>query len=111
MRWNHWFSPTLDACEFPYRIILVGLLMHYSVGSIRLFSLVVLLGLLGQAEDKKLPIETTSNELVEISANVILDPEQIKQALGSDFGGDLVLVRVTVRPLSDRKGGFGSTGR
>ena len=53
------------------------------------------------AEDKKLPIERTSNELVEISATAILDKNQIQQELGSDFGGDIVLVRVTVRPLSD----------
>jgi hypothetical protein len=53
------------------------------------------------AEDKKLPIERTSNDLVEISAVAIMDKEQIKQELSSDFGGDIVLVRVTVRPVSD----------
>jgi len=53
------------------------------------------------AEDKKLPVERTSNELVEIAATAILDKNQIQQELGSDFGGDIVLVRVTVRPLSD----------
>jgi hypothetical protein len=54
------------------------------------------------AEDKKLPIEHTSNELAEISATVILDKEKIKQALGSDFGGDMILVSATVRPVSDK---------
>ncbi|HEV8037845.1 MAG TPA: hypothetical protein VGP62_03210 [Bryobacteraceae bacterium] len=54
------------------------------------------------AADKKLPIEQNSNELVEISATVTLDKDQIKQELGSDFGGDIVLVRVTVRPVSDK---------
>jgi hypothetical protein len=52
------------------------------------------------AADKKLPIEQNSNELVEISATVTLDKDQIKQELGSDFGGDIV--RVTVRPVSDK---------
>lgn len=54
------------------------------------------------AADKKLPIEQSSNELVEISATVTLDKDQIKQELGSDFGGDLVLVKVTVRPVSEK---------
>jgi len=76
--------------------------MHYSVRPILLFSLISLLGITARAEDKKLPIETTSNELVEISAKAIVDPAEIKEALGSDFGGDLVLVRVTVRPLSEK---------
>src|SRR5450432_951797 len=55
-----------------------------------------------QAADKKLPIEQTSNDLVDITATAILDKDQIRQELGSDFGGDIVLVRVTVRPVSDK---------
>ena len=54
------------------------------------------------ASDKKLPIEETSNELIDISATVVVDKEQIKQELGSDFGGDIVLVKATVRPVSDK---------
>jgi hypothetical protein len=54
------------------------------------------------ASDKKLPIEQTSNDLVDISATAILDKDQIRQELGSDFGGDIVLVKVTVRPVSDK---------
>jgi hypothetical protein len=54
------------------------------------------------AADKKLPIEETSNDLLDISANAILDPDQIKQELGSDFDGNIVLVKVTVRPVSDK---------
>ncbi len=54
------------------------------------------------AADRKLPIEQTSNDLVDISATAILDKEQIKQELGSDFGGDIVVIRVTIRPVSDR---------
>ncbi|HYL36176.1 MAG TPA: hypothetical protein VEV17_09720 [Bryobacteraceae bacterium] len=55
-----------------------------------------------QAADKKLPIEQTSNELVEISANALIDKDQIRQELGSDLGGDIVVVRVTIRPVSDK---------
>jgi len=54
------------------------------------------------AAEKKLPIEQTSNELIDLSATVLLDKDQIRQELGSDFGGDIVLVRVTVRPVSDK---------
>src|ERR1700736_4012051 len=55
-----------------------------------------------QAADKKLPIEQTSNDLVDITATAILDKEQIRQELGSDFGGDIVVIRVTIRPVSDK---------
>ena len=58
-------------------------------------------GLLAAA-DKKLPIEQTSNDLVDITATAIIDKDQIKQELGSDLGGDIVVVRVTVRPVSDK---------
>jgi hypothetical protein len=54
------------------------------------------------AAEKKLPIEQTSNELIDISATVLVDKEQIQQELGSDLGGDIVVVRVTVRPVSDK---------
>ena len=54
------------------------------------------------AADKKLPIETSSNELVEITATPLIDKDQIKQELGSDLGGGIVVVRVRVRPLGDK---------
>src|SRR5437868_6796191 len=63
---------------------------------------VSLLACMLAASDKKLPMEETSNDLIDISATVVLDKEQIKQELGSDFGGDIVLVKVTVRPVSDK---------
>ena len=54
------------------------------------------------AADKKLPLEETSNDLVEISATLLIDKDQIQQELGSDLGGDIVVVRVRVRPVSDK---------
>ena len=54
------------------------------------------------AADKKLPVEETSNEVVDISANVILDKDEIKKEIGSDFGGDLVLVRLKIRPVNGK---------
>jgi hypothetical protein len=54
-----------------------------------------------QAVDKKLPIEQTSNELVEISANVLSKDEVLKE-FGSDLGGYFVVVHVTFKPVSDK---------
>jgi hypothetical protein len=77
--------------------------MQHPVRLVRTFSLAIFWFLaVAAASDKKLPIEQNSNELLEISATVTLDRDQIKQELGSDFGGDIVLVKVTVRPVSDK---------
>ena len=54
------------------------------------------------ATDKKLPIEQTSNESIDISATVMTEKDQIRQELGSDLGGDIVVVRVTVRDVTDK---------
>jgi len=64
----------------------------------------VLLGAIASlsAAEKKLPIEQTSNELIDISATALLERDQIRQELGSDLGADIVVVRVTVRPVSDK---------
>lgn len=70
--------------------------MSYRLLYISLFSLVLF------AADKKLPIEETSNDLLDISATAILDKDQIQKELGADLGGDIVLVRVTVRAVSDK---------
>jgi hypothetical protein len=65
----------------------------------------VLLGLslaiLGAA-DKKLPIDETSNDLLDISVSAPLDKDQIKQELGSDLGDDIVAIRLMARPVSDK---------
>ena len=52
--------------------------------------------------DKKLPIDETSNELLDISVSAPLDKDQIKQELGSDLGDDIIVVRLTARPVSDK---------
>jgi hypothetical protein len=54
------------------------------------------------AADKKLPIEEASNELLDISVSPPLDKDQIRQELGADLGGDIVAIRVTARPVSDK---------
>jgi hypothetical protein len=62
--------------------------------------LIVLISL--SAAEKKLPIEQTSNDMIEITATPIIDKDEIRQELGSDLGGDIVLVRIKVRPVSDK---------
>src|SRR5437763_4969625 len=54
------------------------------------------------AADKTLPIETTSNELVEITANALVDKDQIRQELGSELTPGIIVVRVRVRPLNEK---------
>ena len=73
-------------------------LMRYSIAGL---AICIGMACAGAAE-KKLPIEQTSNELVDISATAVMDKDQIRQELGADPGADIVLVRVTVRPVSDK---------
>ena len=54
------------------------------------------------AADKKLPIEETSNALLDISVAPPLDKDQIKQELGSGLGDEIIVVRLTARPLTDK---------
>ena len=54
------------------------------------------------AADKKLPIDETSNDVLAISVSPPLDQDQIKQELGSDLGADIIVVRLTARPVSDK---------
>jgi len=54
------------------------------------------------AADKKLPIDETSNDLLDISVSAPLDKDQIKQELGSDLGDDIIVIRLTARPVSDK---------
>jgi hypothetical protein len=54
------------------------------------------------AADKKLPIDEASNDLLDISVSAPLDKDQIKQELGSDLGDDIVAIRLTARPVSDK---------
>jgi len=77
--------------------MLLGADMSLRIG----LAILVFLIVLGAAE-KKLPIEQTSNDVIEITATPIIDKDEIRQELGSDLGGDIVLVRVQVRPVSDK---------
>jgi hypothetical protein len=72
--------------------------MQYPVACLVLLGAVASLS----AAEKKLPIEQTSNELIDISATALLEKDKIRQELGTDLGADIVVVRVTVRPVSDK---------
>jgi hypothetical protein len=54
------------------------------------------------AADKKLPIDETSNALLDISVAPPLDKQQIKEELGGDLGDEIIVVRLTARPLTDK---------
>jgi len=53
--------------------------------------------------DKKPPLRSTENDLVEVTATVIADREAVKQALGSDLGGHYILVNVQLAPKDGKK--------
>ncbi len=67
----------------------------------RYIALLTILPALWASADKKLPIEHDSNELVEVTAS-LLDKDQIVKELGSDMGGYYVVLRVKVRPLTEK---------
>jgi len=57
------------------------------------------------ASDPRLPIGSTSDETLEINANLLLDKDDIAKALempSADLGQGIIVVRVTVRPLTDK---------
>lgn len=54
------------------------------------------------AADKKLPIEETSNQLLAISVSSPLDKDEIKQELGSPLGDEIIVIRLTARPVSEK---------
>jgi hypothetical protein len=67
-----------------------------------LLLLAALVGTVMRAADKKLPLEETSNQLVDLTATALVTPEQIRQQLGVDMESGFVVVRVTLRPVSDQ---------
>lgn len=53
--------------------------------------------------DKKPPVRSTENDLVQLTATVMADRESVKQALGSDLDGHYIVVAVEVTPKDGRK--------
>lgn len=55
------------------------------------------------AADKKLPVDETSNEMLDISVSQPLTKDDLRQELGGDLmDDDVVAIRVTARPVSDK---------
>ena len=54
------------------------------------------------AADKKLPMEETSNALLDISVARRWTRNRSEQELGSDLGDDIIVIRLTARPVSDK---------
>jgi hypothetical protein len=55
------------------------------------------------AGDKKVPLRSTENDVVEITATALADREAVRQALGSDLGGHYIVVDVRMVPKDGRK--------
>lgn len=58
-----------------------------------------------RASDERLPIGRTSDETLEISGNLLMDKAEIAKAIGMpgvDLGAGIIVVRVTVRPLTEK---------
>lgn len=53
--------------------------------------------------DKKVPLRSAENGLVEITATAMIDSEAVKQALGSDLGGHYIVVEVHLTPKDAAK--------
>jgi hypothetical protein len=53
--------------------------------------------------DKKVPLRSAENGLVEITATALIDGEAVKQALGSDLGGHYIVVEVHMTPKDAAK--------
>lgn len=58
--------------------------------------------MLSASADKKLPVDEASNENLDITATPPLTRDQVKQEIGADLGDDIVVIRVTARPVSDK---------
>src|SRR5690242_19842923 len=55
------------------------------------------------ASDKRVPLRSTENDVVEITATALADREAVRQALGSDLGGHYIVVDVRMVPKEGRK--------
>ncbi len=69
----------------------------------RLAAMGLMCSLILWGADKKVPLRSTENGLVEITATALIDREAIKQALGSDLGGHYIVVEVHLTPRDAAK--------
>ena len=57
----------------------------------------------GQSKPQKSTPHSGENDIVEITATAIADPESVKEVLGSDLGGHYILMDVHLVPKEGRK--------
>jgi hypothetical protein len=57
----------------------------------------------GDKKPQKSPVRSGENDVLEITATALSDPESVKQALGSDLGGHYILMDVQIVPKEGRK--------
>ncbi len=53
--------------------------------------------------DKKPPVRSMENDLVEITATPLADREAVRQALGSDLGGHYIVLELRIAPRDGQK--------
>jgi hypothetical protein len=83
---------------------------RYNSGKMRMRGAAVAIAVMGTAllsgGDKK-PLKSTphsgENDIVEITATAIADPESVREVLGSDLGGHYILMDVQIAPKEGRK--------
>lgn len=63
----------------------------------------VMCGALLCGADKKVPLRSAENGLVEITATAFADRESVKQVLGSELGGHYIVVEVRLTPKDATK--------
>ncbi len=57
----------------------------------------------GDKKPQKSPVRSGENDVLEITATPLADPELVKEALGSDLGGHYILMDVRIVPKEGRK--------
>jgi hypothetical protein len=57
----------------------------------------------GDKKPQKSPVRSGENDVLELTATPLADPELVKQALGSDLGGHYILMDVQIVPKEGRK--------
>src|SRR5579864_4146122 len=62
---------------------------------------VLLLG--GEKKSQNSTPHSGENDIVELTATAVTDPETVKQMLGSDLGGHYILMNVQIAPKEGRK--------
>ncbi len=69
----------------------------------RILLFLLCFGIALAGEKNRPPVGKTGDELVSLSARALVDKEDIKQALGSDFSGIIIAVEVTFSPREGKK--------